>query len=83
MDAVDAAAGPEIDHHELSLQLVFEGQRLVIARVQPGQSLWNLSPRHDLRHLHDSVQALFHTSTDLVRNFGILWLCPKDFHSVS
>ena len=35
MDAVDAAAGPEVDDHELSFELVLEGPFFVIGRVEP------------------------------------------------
>jgi len=41
VDAIDATARPEVDHHKLAFQLLVEGPRLVILRVQPRNAIRN------------------------------------------
>ena len=71
MNAVDAAARPEVDDQELALQLVLHRQRLVVDRIEPLKVI--SFAQHSLRILLLNIHRLRNIRISLSR-----WLLGQD-----
>ena len=71
MNAIDAAARPEVDDQELALQLVLHRQRLVVNRIEPLKVI--SFAQHSLRILLLSIHRLRNIRISLSR-----WLLGQD-----
>ena len=71
MDAVDAAAGPEVDDDELAFELLIERPGLIVLGVQPGDVPWHFCVRKLVAKASDPVSVLAHLHEVPLRTLAV------------